>query len=439
MTEKRNIFVVGDDRFNLDLLQLIHNADSYRFHRLLTYKEVVQPNEFDADEILRTAMKRLDDFDGPVDGIIGYWDFPTSTILPVLRARFDLAGPTEEAVLKCEHKYWSRVEQAKAFPDHTPKFCAFNPFAKDVRGQIDLDYPFWIKPVQAHSSFLCFKVKDDRELAQAVTRIRAEIGIISDAVNALLKYAELPPEIEKVDGNHFIAEESISADRQCTLEGYVLDGEPVTYGVIDSVRGGKHSSSLTQYRYPSLMPQAITERMAEFASGMVKQIDLKWTPFNAEFFYDEENDRIHLLEINPRLSKSHSPLFLFVNGASHQQVAVEISLGEEPSLPRGDGPFRYAGKFMVRHLGGDAYVRRVPSVEETKQLCEDFPELRMQVHVQEGMRLSDLKLQESYSYELAEVFLGADSPEALTERYEELLRQLPIELDEIDESERKKA
>ena len=187
------------------------------------------------------------------------------------------------------------------------------------------------------------------------------------------------------------------------------------------------------------MPQAITERMAEFASGMVKQIDLKWTPFNAEFFYDEENDRIHLLEINPRLSKSHSPLFLFVNGASHQQVAVEISLGKKPSLPDGEGPFRYAGKFMVRHLGGDAYVRRVPSVEETKQLCEDFPELRIQVHVHEGMRLSDLKLQESYSYELAEVFLGADSPEALTERYEELLRQLPIELDEIDESERKKA
>lgn len=439
MTSKRNIFVVGDDRFNFDLLQMIHHADRYRFHRLLSYGEVVQPSEFDADEILGTAMKRLDDFDGTVDGIIGYWDFPTSTILPVLRARFGLAGPSEEAVLKCEHKFWSRMEQAKVFPDDTPKFCAFNPFTDDVRKQIDLEYPFWIKPVQAHSSFLCFKVKNDRDLDEALTRIRNEIGIIADAVNALLKYAELPPEIEKVDGHHFIAEESISADQQCTLEGYVLDGKPVIYGAIDSVRGGKHRSSLTQYRYPSLMPQTVIERMAQFTSGMVQQVGLKWTPFNAEFFYDSEGGDIHLLEINPRLSKSHSPLFLFVDGASHQQVAVEVSLGEKPSLPRGDGPFRFASKFMVRHLDGDAFVRRVPTVEETKQLCEDFPELRLQVHVQEGMKLSELKLQEAYSYELAEVFLGADSPEALSERYEELLRRLPIELDDIDESERKKA
>jgi hypothetical protein len=69
------------------------------------------------------ARDTLRSFDGPIDAVVGYWDLPSIVMLPILRREFGLRGPTLESVLRCQHKYWSRVEQARAVPDEVPGFA----------------------------------------------------------------------------------------------------------------------------------------------------------------------------------------------------------------------------------------------------------------------------------------------------------------------------
>jgi hypothetical protein len=65
------------------------------------------------DELLDRATDELERFArsgrGSVDGVVGFWDFPVQTMVPILRRRRSLSGPTLESVLKCEHEYWSRL------------------------------------------------------------------------------------------------------------------------------------------------------------------------------------------------------------------------------------------------------------------------------------------------------------------------------------------
>lgn len=425
----KNVFVVGLDGFHRDLLETVEDADRYRFHELLPADDIINAIDAPINELIDRAKSILDGFDGRVDAIIGHWDFPTSTILPILRKHRGLSGPSLEAVLKCEHKYWSRLEQKKVVPEHVPAFAAFDPFDENPRVQIDIAYPFWIKPIKSHSSFLGFKIDSDEDFSHAIKEIRKKIEVVARPFNSVLEYADLPSEIAAIDGYHCIAEEIISAKYQCTLEGYCLNGDCEIYGTVDSGRVGKHGSSFSHYGYPSAQPDAVRDKMKAIAGKVLKSIGYDQSPFNVEFFYDDATEAMHLLEINPRISKSHCPLFLLVDGASHHQVVIRTALGEEPDFPRRKGDFPYAAKFMMRHMGPNARVEHAPNHSELDHLQHDFPELRLKLHVETGMRLSDLAMQDSYSFELADVFLGGDNPEAVQERYERCRAEIPITLD----------
>jgi hypothetical protein len=85
---------------------------------------------------------------------------------------------------------------------------------------------------------------------------------------------------------------------------------------------------------------------------------------------------------------------------------------------------------MLRHYG-DALVRRVPSADELGRLGTEEPDVAIEVLVEEGMRLSALRDQDSYSYEVAVVYVGGDSEEELEARYRRVLERLPLELDPL--------
>ncbi|MPY81055.1 MAG: hypothetical protein GEV04_22015 [Actinophytocola sp.] len=54
----------------------------------------------------------------------------------------------------------------------------------------------------------------------------------------------------------------------------------------------------------------------------------------------------------------------------------------------------------------------------------------VQLDIDEGVRLSEAAAQDSYSYELAHIFIGAHSEQELHEKYEQCLAGLPFEFDE---------
>ncbi|NIR32465.1 MAG: ATP-grasp domain-containing protein [Gammaproteobacteria bacterium] len=421
----KNVFVVGLDDFNRLQLQQIRNADRYRFHSLVDYEEIRRPLRFPVGDVLRKAEGILDRFSGSVDAIVGYWDFPVSTMLPLLRQPRGLPGPTLESVLKCEHKYWSRIEQREVAAGHVPRFCAVDPFGADPRAQIDLDYPFWLKPVKSASSHLGFKIRHAADLGHAIDAIRENIAQFAEPFNYILQQAECPPEIAEIDGYHCIAEEIISAGKQCTQEGYAYHGEVTVYGTVDSIREGKHRSPFSRYQYPSSLPRRVRERMDEITRRVLTHIGYDDAPFNIEYYWNTRSDALWLLEINSRISKSHAPLFHMVDGAYHHEIMVDLALGERPSFPHRQGEFRYAAKFMCR-LYRDARVTHVPDRKELEEVQRAFPEALIEIHVQPGIRLSELRNQDSYSYEVAVIFLGGNSRQELRQKYRQCIEMLPL-------------
>lgn len=425
--QKKNIFVVGLDSFNLKLLCAVRHAENYAFHGLLDYDEIVAARRFDMEALLDKARRTLKTFPGSVDAIVGYWDFPTILMMPILRREFGLRGPTLESVLRCEHKYWSRIEQAKVVPDEVPRFELVDPFDDRAADKVGISYPFWIKPVKAHSSLLGYRVRDRDELDHALAANRAGIHRFAEPLDVIMSYADLPDEIAAVDGAKCIAEEIISNGRQCTLEGYAFKGEVEIYGIVDSIRG-PNRSSLERYEYPSALPDRIKERMKASARTVIRHVGLDDTPFNMEFFYREGDDSIALLEINARISKSHSPLFDKVEGVPHKEVMIDIALGKRPDYPARRGRFRYAAKFMPRLYGGhdDEIVAHAPSQEELRHIEDRFPGAEIQLHLQQGMHLADMHHGDPYSYELAAIFMGANSRATLHRDFNALFKSLDL-------------
>jgi len=434
-SRKTNIFVVGLDPFNLKLLQSVRHADGYAFHGLLDYDEIAAASRFDMEALLGKARRILTAFPEPVDAIVGYWDFPTILMLPILRREFGLPGPTLESVLRCEHKYWARIEQAKVVPGEIPRFELVDPFDEHAADKLGLDFPFWIKPVKAHSSLLGFRIGNRAELEFALAKTRAGIHRFSEPLDVIMSYADLPDEIAAADGRKCIAEEIISHGRQCTLEGYAFAGDVEVYGIVDSIRGHNHSS-LERYEYPSSLPKRIQQRMKKSACAVIGAVALDNTPFNMEFFYRESDDSIALLEINARISKSHSPLFDKVEGVPHKEVMIDIALGERPDYPAKRGRFHYAAKFMPRLYGHHDEVRiaHTPSEEEVRAIEHRFPGAEIQLHLHEGMRLGDMHHHDAYSYELAAIFIGANSRDALRRDFHAIMKALDIRFEKDGEA-----
>lgn len=429
-SDMKNIFVAGLEPFNLSLLTGLDSAGQYSYHELLAYDEVVRPRsgEIDLLALLKTTEDRLAAFTGSIDAIIGYWDFPGSVVVPILCHLHGLPAPQLEAVAACEHKYWCRTEQSRVIPEFVPRYCAVDPFAEDPLSRINLKFQFWIKPVKAHSSYLGFKIDDEADFRAALPIIRANIGHFGAPFDAFLAMVKIPPEIEGIGGHHCVAEEIISAGHQCTLEGYAHGGEIVVYGVVDSIRSGRHLSSFARYQYPSQLPSGVQDRMIKAAQRFMRHVGYDNAPFNVEFYWDPQEDMIRILEVNTRISKSHSPLFMMVDGVSHQKVAIDIALGKRPDFPYRQGKYKLAAKFMLRTFE-DGLVESVPHADDIEQLQQRFPEALTRIMVEDGTQLAHLAYQDSYSFEIAEIFLGARNEAELLEKYRVALELLPFKID----------
>ena len=424
----KNVFVMALDDFNRAMLERLQGAEGIQFHSLLDLDTAVDTRHYDIPALLERARTQLREFPERVDAVVGFWDFPTSTMLPIIQREFGLNGSSLESVLFCEHKYLSRVEQAKVAPAQTPAFAAFNPFDPKVLDEPPLAYPFWVKPVRSHSSQLGFRVNNREDFAHAVSQIRRNIHFLAEPFNELMRHAQLPDSLKAVDGWHCMAEQIISGGRQCTVEGYVLDGEITIYGTIDSLREGVHNSSFSRYQYPSSLPEAVQRDMYDAVEGFLKKVGFNNSPFNVEFFYEEETDQLWMLEVNTRCSKSHSPLFEMVDGASNTQAMVDVALGQKPRFPEKGGSYRLATKFMLRE-NEDAYVRRVPTAEEIRAIESEIPGTRVLIIAHEGWHLSSLYHQDSYTFETANLFVAGDSLDEIEAKSEQVKARLNFELE----------
>ncbi len=421
---KKNIFVIGLNDFNLPLLKGIQNAENYQFHPLLAGEDIYEPSVYRVQELMDKARGQLKGFPGKIDAIVGYIDMPVSLMVPVLCHEFGLPSASLESVLKCQHKYLSRLEQKQCIPEHIPQFQQIDPFAPNPLDNLELDYPLWLKPVKAAGSYLGFRIHSPQEYKQAIETIRGHLKRISEPFNYILTQDNLPEDLAVLNFDHCLAEQIISG-QQCTLEGYVYHGELQIYGVVDSIRH-RNRSSFARYEYPSKLPQSLIKEMTSIAQRFISHIKLDNTPFNVEFFWDRGKDKIWLLEVNTRISQSHCYLFAMVDGSSNHEIMVDMGLGRQPQFPYRQGPYRYAAKNYYRHFE-DAIVTKVPAPQLLDKIQKEVKDTRILLHVDQGTRLGHLLEQDSYSYDLAWIFVAGNSRAELGTKYGQVAKAMGLE------------
>ncbi len=428
----KNIFVVGLDEINRALLERTPHASEYIYHGLLDPAEVYETYEFPIPEMVQRSVAQIRAFQKhtgqSVDAICGYHDFPVSTMLPIICREFGVRTPGLESLIKCEHKYWSRLEQQKSIPEHIPDFCAFDPFDEYAIESIHLEFPFWIKPIKSSGSFLGFRIEKEDDFKQALPYIQSQISLLSNPFNYVLGQLELPPEVAKVKA-HYCMAESIIGGRQCTLEGYSLHGRIESTGIIDSIRY-ENGVSFFRYEYPSSLPYKIQERMIRITEKIISFIGFDNSAFNIEYFWDREKDKIWLLEINTRVSQSHSDIFEKVDGASNQAITVDVALGRDPEFPYQRGRFPRAAKFFWR-VFDNGVVRTVPSDKEIERIQRELPGTIVRPQVVPGTRLDQLLEQDSYSYAICYLFIGGEDQKDLLDKYMHCQDLLTFEIDPV--------
>ncbi len=428
----RNVFVVGLNDYNAERLRRLRGVEDVNFHQLLTPAQVSETQDFDIPAMLAEAEAKLDAFDGSIDAIVGYIDFPVSTMLPLLSAKYDTPNASLESLLKCEHKFWSRQVMDEVVPEHTPNFTAFDPFDEEALskiGEAGLRFPFFVKPIKSSGSRLGFRIDSPEDFDYATEKLRAEIGSISEPFNAILEKADLPEDIRTIEGHYCMAERVIGG-RQCTVEGYVHDGEVTCYGTVDSIRYPQ-VLSFFYYLYPSTLPQKVQEQMWEISRKVMEHIGYDNAGFNIEYFWDEVDNQIWLLEINTRIAQSHCDLFEMVDGVSHQQVTVDLGLGRKPDMPKREGQHNVAAEFFYRVFFSDATASRVPSRAEIEVAAEQVESTRISSYLEKGMMLSQLPEQDAYSFAVASVWMGAKTRSKLLWNYEQVMKRLNYEFDDI--------
>lgn len=420
----KNIFVIGMDEANLQVLREVPHAGNYTFHPLLEPGEL-QVGEVSVPGLLEKARATLDAFDGTVDAVVGYWDFPVSTIVPIICGQYGLRSSSLESIVKCEHKYWSRLEQAKVIDEH-PRFGLVSLEDADPKPPEGMQFPMWLKPVKSFSSELAFGVDGDEEFQEAVGKIREGISRIGRPFEDILDQLDLPDEIAKAGGQACLAEESLTGV-QAAVEGYVFEGDITVYGALDSI-DYPDSSSFMRHQYPSALPEPVQRRLKDVSKRVIEQVGIDNATFSVEYFYDARNDDINLLEINPRHSQSHAELFEYVDGVSNHHAMISLSLGVDPNLTPKHGKYAVAAKWYHRWFT-DGVVKRAPTLEEIEQVERENPGVKVEVVPEQGRLLSDSPGQDSYSYELAHVFVGADSEDEMREKYDRALAALHFEVE----------
>ena len=421
--KRHNVFVLGLDEANLDTMGSLPHLARYRFHALLSVEEL-QLGDIHVADLLKKARQQLDGFDGSVDAVVGYWDFPVSSMVPILADEYGLRASSLESVVKCEHKYWSRLEQQKVTDAH-PNFGLVD-LEGEPRPPKGVRYPLWLKPVKSFSSQLAFKVEDDVQFHEAVTQTREGIGRLGEPFEYVLERLDLPAAIADAGGEACLAEEAMSG-AQAATERYVFEGRAHVYGVLDSINYPGHSSFL-RHQYPSQLPQQVQDRLAEVSEQVIGQVGLDNATFSVEFFCDPDSGRVCILEINPRHSQSHAELFEHVDGVPNHHCMLSLALGRDPELPRRQGEYGVAALYNYRHFG-DGVVRAAPTPEKVAQVEHDIPGVTVRPLREPGERLSAAELgRDSYSFELAEVVVAGSDVADMEDKYERCVTALGYEV-----------
>ncbi len=126
--------------------------------------------------------------------------------------------------------------------------------------------------------------------------------------------------------------------------------------------------------------------------------------FNIGMMYDAREDRIAIIEINPRMASQFADLYEKVDGTNAYEVLLDIGTGVRPSPKRREGRYPFAASCVLRTFE-DYVVAALPSEDLLAELEYLYPDIRVEIHATAGRKLSD-EFQDGTSFRYGIVSLG---------------------------------
>jgi biotin carboxylase len=360
----------------------------------LVADDPAQPEIRDPDAEIATLIERC--ASEKVTAVASTDDYPGSTLAAIAAHHLGLPGVPPQANLNCQHKFLSRRIQQEAAPEAVPHFTLI-----DVRPELGLPsglvFPLFVKPVKSYLSQGAQVVSSSRELRQIQSRWlrRSRFFEIFDVL--LRRYAKCSL------GYSFLIAEDCLTGHQVTLDGYAFNSDVFVMGIVDSIMF-PGTLAFKRFEYPSSLPAAVQDRMAAIAIAVIKASGYGNGQFNIEFIYDAEQDRLAIIEINPRMSSQFADLYEKVDGTNSYRIMIDLALGRQPRPQKRKGRHAYAASCVLRTFQNQR-VLRVPGVEELDRIYDEYPDIRVEILAAAGMKLSQ-QLQDGRSYRYGLLNIG---------------------------------
>lgn len=372
---------------------------------------------FDARSYLLDIASRYRD--QKITGVLGTGDYPGCIFSAFLAQQLGLPAPSPREAVLLSHKYYSRQHQRQRVPEATPEFAQIDPF--HPQKPASLDYPFFVKPVKGTMSIRAQMVRDADSFRRAVRlSLRDQLRgwtLLSPYAQLLRLYQSAP-----IPAYSFIAEAPLRGV-QVTVDGFVQNRVSTVMGITDSIMY-PGTMSFRRFEYPSSLPKSVQNRMIEIANRLMSGCDFDHSCYNIEMFYDDQDDSISIIEINPRMSYQFSDLFAQVDGVSSFSVQLALATGIPVIWRRGQGPFQVAASFVER-LFHDAKVVSIPDENALANVEHRFPGTHIKILCAAGERLSDHD-QDVGSYRYCIINMAAQSSQELQDHYEQVTALLPF-------------
>ena len=192
-----------------------------------------------------------------IAAIVSTDDYPGAALAAVLAKELGLPGPDPRVSLICQHKYLSRMAQARIVPDAVPAFWPID-VAEEAALPDGITFPVFVKPMKSFFSIGAQRICSAAELAEAKHRWMA----LDDFFLPLERLLQREAGVE-IGTTRLIAE-GLLKGHQVTVEGYAFGGEVDILGVANSILF-PGTLAFSRFEYPSALPDGVQERMAEMA------------------------------------------------------------------------------------------------------------------------------------------------------------------------------
>jgi hypothetical protein len=138
--------------------------------------------------------------------------------------------------------------------------------------------------------------------------------------------------------------------------------------------------------------------------------------------WNPADDRIMLIELNPRLASQLAGLYQRVDGVNPHRMLLELCTGAEPRLQRVATGCTVAASLVSRRFDGRA-LEREPGPADLASARQRFPDAAIMLYLKRGQALArEMKWLGSYRY--AVVNMGGANEDVLNRRYAEIQRLL---------------